>query len=117
MRPLILRDVADDIGMHESTVSRVVNHKYMHTPRGLFEMRFFFHSGISSDHGEEVSSLTVKERIKKAVAEEDAAHPLSDAAIVQILGREGLRIARRTVAKYREELRIPSSNERRQGFR
>ncbi|HYV86801.1 MAG TPA: RNA polymerase factor sigma-54 [Patescibacteria group bacterium] len=117
MRPLILRDVADDIGMHESTVSRVVNHKYMHTPRGLFEMRFFFHSGISSDGGQDVSSLTVKERIKKAVAEEDAAHPLSDAALVQFLGREGLRIARRTVAKYREELRIPSSNERRQGFR
>lgn len=117
MRPLILRDVADDIGMHESTVSRVVNHKYMHTPRGLFEMRFFFHSGIQSDAGQDVSSLTVKERIKKAVAEEDAAHPLSDAALVQFLGREGLRIARRTVAKYREELRIPSSNERRQGFR
>jgi RNA polymerase sigma-54 factor len=117
MRPLILRDVADDIGMHESTVSRVVNHKYMHTPRGLFEMRFFFHSGISSDAGQDVSSLTVKERIKKAVAEEDSAHPLSDAALVQFLGREGLRIARRTVAKYREELRIPSSNERRQGFR
>ncbi|HKQ98785.1 MAG TPA: RNA polymerase factor sigma-54 [Candidatus Polarisedimenticolia bacterium] len=117
MRPLILRDVADDIGMHESTVSRVVNHKYMHTPRGLFEMRFFFHSGLSSDHGEDVSSLTVKERIKKAVAEEEQEHPLSDAAIVRILSREGLRIARRTVAKYREELRIPSSNERRQGFR
>ena len=117
MRPLILRDVADDIGMHESTVSRVVNHKYMHTPRGLFEMRFFFHSGISTDAGQDVSSLTVKERIKKAVAEEDAGHPLSDAALVQFLGREGLRIARRTVAKYREELRIPSSNERRQGFR
>jgi RNA polymerase sigma-54 factor len=89
----------------------------MHTPRGLFEMRFFFHSGISSDAGQDVSSLTVKERIKKAVAEEDAAHPLSDAALVQFLAREGLRIARRTVAKYREELRIPSSNERRQGFR
>jgi RNA polymerase sigma-54 factor len=117
MRPLILRDVADDIGMHESTVSRVVNHKYMHTPRGLFEMRFFFHSGLISDSGADISSLTVKERIKKAVAEEDAGHPLSDAAIVQILGREGLRIARRTIAKYREELRIPSSNERRQGFR
>src|SRR5258706_1002303 len=116
MRPLILRDVADDIGMHESTVSRVVNHKYMHTPRGLFEMRFFFHSGISSDGGQDVSSLTVKERIKKAVAEEDAGHPLSDAALVQFLSREGLRIARRTVAKYREELRIPSSNERRQGL-
>jgi RNA polymerase sigma-54 factor len=117
MRPLILRDVADDIGMHESTVSRVVNHKYMHTPRGLFEMRFFFHSGLASDGGDEVSSLTVKERIKKAVAEEDAQSPLSDAAIVQMLSREGLRIARRTIAKYREELRIPSSNERRQGFR
>ncbi|MGH9748504.1 MAG: RNA polymerase factor sigma-54 [Candidatus Polarisedimenticolia bacterium] len=117
LRPLILKDVADDIGMHESTVSRVVNHKYMHTPRGLFEMKFFFHSGISSVQGEDVSSLTVKERIKKVVNEEDAVHPLSDAAIVKILSDEGLRIARRTVAKYREELRIPSSNERRQGFR
>jgi RNA polymerase sigma-54 factor len=117
LRPLILKDVADDIGMHESTVSRVVNHKYMHTPRGLFEMKFFFHSGISSVQGEDVSSLAVKERIKKVVGEEDTQHPLSDSAIVKILSDEGLRIARRTVAKYREELRIPSSNERRQGFR
>ena len=116
LKPLILKDVADDIGMHESTVSRVVNHKYMHTPRGLYEMKFFFHSGISSTQGEDVSYLTVKERIKKVVGEEDAGRPLSDAAIVQILSNEGLRIARRTVAKYREELRIPSSNERRQGF-
>ena len=116
LKPLILKDVADDIGMHESTVSRVVNHKYMHTPRGLYEMKFFFHSGISSTQGEDVSSLTVKERIKRVVGEEDAARPLSDAAIVQILSNDGLRIARRTVAKYREELRIPSSNERRQGF-
>ncbi len=116
LRPLILKDVADDIGMHESTVSRVVNHKYMHTPRGLFEMKYFFHSGISSTQGEDVSSLTVKERIKKVVGEEDPRRPLSDAAIVQILSDDGLRIARRTVAKYREELRIPSSNERRQGF-
>ena len=116
LRPLILKDVADDIGMHESTVSRVVNHKYMHTPRGLYEMKFFFHSGISSTQGQDVSSLTVKERIKKVVGEEDSRRPLSDAAIVQILSNEGLRIARRTVAKYREELRIPSSNARRQGF-
>jgi RNA polymerase sigma-54 factor len=116
LRPLILKDVADDIGMHESTVSRVVNHKYMHTPRGLYEMKFFFHSGISSTQGQDVSSLTVKERIKKVVGEEESQRPLSDAAIVQILSNEGLRIARRTVAKYREELRIPSSNERRQGF-
>jgi RNA polymerase sigma-54 factor len=116
LRPLILKDVADDIGMHESTVSRVVNHKYMHTPRGLFEMKFFFHSSISSTQGEDVSSLAVKERIKKVVGEEDPRRPLSDAAIVQILSDDGLRIARRTVAKYRDELRIPSSNERRQGF-
>ncbi len=116
LKPLILKDVADDIGMHESTVSRVVNHKYMHTPRGLFEMKFFFHSGISSTQGEDVSSLTVKERIKRVVSEEDGARPHSDAAIVKILSDDGLRIARRTVAKYREELRIPSSNERRQGF-
>ncbi len=116
LRPLILKDVADDIGMHESTVSRVVNHKYMHTPRGLYEMKFFFHSSISSTQGEDVSSLAVKERIKKVVGEEDPRRPLSDAAIVQILSNDGLRIARRTVAKYREELRIPSSNERRQGF-
>ncbi len=116
LRPLILKDVADDIGMHESTVSRVVNHKYMHTPRGVYEMKFFFHSSISSAQGEDVSSLAVKERIKKVVGEEDPRRPLSDAAIVQILSDDGLRIARRTVAKYREELRIPSSNERRQGF-
>jgi RNA polymerase sigma-54 factor len=118
LRPLVLRDVADDIGMHESTVSRVVNNKYMHTHRGLFEMRFFFHSGIPSTRGgESVSSLTVKERIRKIVADEDARRPYSDAAIVRILKAEGLQIARRTVAKYREELKIPSSSARRQIFR
>jgi RNA polymerase sigma-54 factor len=117
LRPLVLRDVADDIQMHESTVSRVVNNKYMHTPRGLFEMKFFFHSGIASIQGEDVSSLAVKERIKKLVAEESNSRPLSDSALAKILAGEGLQIARRTVAKYREELRIPSSNERRQGFR
>ncbi len=118
LRPLVLRDVADDIGMHESTVSRVVNDKYMHTHRGLFEMRFFFHSGISSTHGgESVSSLTVKERIRKIITAEDGHRPLSDAAIVKILGSEGLQIARRTVAKYREELKIPASSSRKEGFR
>jgi len=117
LRPLILKDVAEDIQMHESTVSRVVNNKYMHTPRGLFEMKFFFHSGITSVQGEDVSSLAVKERIKKLVAEENPHRPLSDSALAKLLGDEGLQIARRTVAKYREELRIPSSNDRRQGFR
>ncbi len=117
LRPLVLRDVADDIGMHESTVSRVVNNKYMHTQRGLYEMRFYFHSGIPSvDGGDSVSSLTVKERIRKIVVEEDDQRPFSDAAIVKILRAEGLQIARRTVAKYREELKIPSSSARRQSF-
>ena len=116
LRPLVLKDVADDIGMHESTVSRVVNNKYMHTHRGLYEMRFFFHSGIASIHGgDSVSSLTVKERIRKIIQGEDERQPLSDAAIVKILLGEGLQIARRTVAKYREELKIPSSSSRRAG--
>jgi RNA polymerase sigma-54 factor len=116
MRPLVLKDVADDIGMHESTVSRVVNNKYMHTHRGLFELRFFFHSGIASVHGgDNVSSLTVKERIRKIVSAEDGRRPLSDAAIVKVLLGEGLQIARRTVAKYREELKIPSSGSRKDG--
>ena len=117
LRPLVLKDVADDIGMHESTVSRVVNNKYMHTHRGLYEMRFFFHSGITSTRGEpSVSSLTVKEKIRKIIAGEDSNRPLSDSAIVKLLKSDGLQIARRTVAKYREELKIPSSSSRKQAF-
>src|SRR5437867_1256590 len=116
IRPLILKDVAEDIGMHESTVSRVVNNKYMHTPRGLYEMRFFFHSGIHSAYGEDISSLTVKQKIRKIVGEEDPHHPYSDSEIAKMLRSEGLKIARRTVAKYREELRIASSTSRRQVF-
>jgi len=113
----VLRDVADDIGMHESTVSRVVNNKYMHTHRGVFEMRFFFHSGIASTRGSDsVSSLTVKDKIRKIVAAEDSKRPLSDSSIVKMLKAEGLQIARRTVAKYREELKIPSSSTRKQVF-
>ncbi|HXK11372.1 MAG TPA: RNA polymerase factor sigma-54 [Vicinamibacteria bacterium] len=110
LRPLVLRDVASDIGMHESTVSRVVANKYMHTPRGVYEMRFFFHSGITSTMGEAISSVTIKDRIKKMIEEEDAARPLSDSRIAEVLAAEGLPLARRTVAKYREELRIPPSN-------
>jgi len=117
LRPLVLKDVADDIGMHESTVSRVVNNKYMHTHRGLYEMRFFVHSGITSTRGEaSVSSLTVKEKIRKIIAAEDSRKPLSDSAIVKLLKVEGLQIARRTVAKYREELKIQSSSNRKQAF-
>jgi RNA polymerase sigma-54 factor len=110
LRPLVLRDVATDIGMHESTVSRVVANKYMHTPRGVYEMRFFFHSGITSSVGEAVSSVTIKERIRKLIGGEDAQRPMSDSRIAEILEADGLPLARRTVAKYREELRIPPSN-------
>jgi RNA polymerase sigma-54 factor len=110
LRPLVLRDVATDIGMHESTVSRVVANKYMHTPRGVYELRFFFHSGITSSMGEAVSSVTIKDRIRKMIEGEEPQRPLSDSQIAEALEREGLPLARRTVAKYREELRIPPSN-------
>jgi RNA polymerase sigma-54 factor len=112
LRPLVLRDVANDIGMHESTVSRVVNNKYMHTPQGVFELKYFFHSGISSSYGESVSSVTIKQRIRKIIESEDPRKPLSDSKIVSILQKEGLMLARRTIAKYREELKIPTSNQR-----
>jgi RNA polymerase sigma-54 factor len=116
LRPLVLRDVADDIQMHESTVSRVVSNKYMHTPRGLFLMKYFFHSGIDSDTGEDISSLTVKKKIQSFIESEDPRKPLSDSKIMKILNDEGINIARRTVAKYRDELNIPSSTDRKQIF-
>jgi RNA polymerase sigma-54 factor len=116
LRPLVLRDVADDIQMHESTVSRVVSNKYMHTPRGLFLMKYFFHSGIDSDTGEDISSLTVKKKIQSYIENEDPRKPLSDSKIMKILNDEGINIARRTVAKYRDELNIPSSTDRKQIF-
>ncbi|MBV9497063.1 MAG: RNA polymerase factor sigma-54, partial [Acidobacteria bacterium] len=116
LRPLVLRDVADDIQMHESTVSRVVSNKYMHTPRGLFLMKYFFHSGIDSDTGEDISSLTVKKKIQSYIDAEDPRKPLSDSKIMKILNDEGINIARRTVAKYRDELNIPSSTDRKQIF-
>ena len=116
LRPMVLRDVADDIGMHESTVSRVVSNKYIHTPRGLFPMKFFFHSGIDREYGEDISSLTVKRKIKKLIGAEEPKRPLSDSELMRILNREGIHIARRTVAKYRDELAIPSSTDRKQIF-
>ena len=113
LRPLVLRNVADDIGMHESTVSRVVNNKYMHTPQGVLEMKYFFHSGISSAYGESVSSVAIKQRIRKIIEEEDSRKPLSDSRIVRLLQDDGLILARRTIAKYREEMKIPTSSRRR----
>jgi RNA polymerase sigma-54 factor len=116
LRPMVLRDVAEDIGMHESTVSRVVSNKYIHTQRGLFPMKFFFHSGIDREYGDNISSLTVKRKIEQMIQAEDPKRPLSDSELMRILNREGIQIARRTVAKYRDELNIPSSTDRKQIF-
>jgi len=116
LRPMVLRDVAEDIGMHESTVSRVVSNKYIHTPRGVLPMKYFFHSGIDREYGEEISSLTVKKKIQEMIDQEDPKNPLSDSELMRMLNREGIQIARRTVAKYRDELNIPSSTDRKQIF-
>ncbi|MGA9752195.1 MAG: RNA polymerase factor sigma-54 [Acidobacteriota bacterium] len=112
MRPLILRDVAERVGVHESTVSRVVSNKYMQTPRGILPMKYFFNTGIGTMDGGDVSAMRVKERLKGLVDAEDPRHPLSDQVLADLLKREGILLARRTVAKYREELNIPSSGRR-----
>lgn len=113
LKPLILRDVAEDIGMHESTVSRVTTNKYVHTPQGIFELKYFFNSGIGSGGGDSVASESVKDVIRKIVTDEDPRKPLSDQKILEILtDREGLSIKRRTVTKYREALGILSSAKR-----
>ncbi len=115
LKPLILRDVASDIGMHESTISRVTTAKYVHTPQGIFELKFFFNSGIQTT-GEDLASQAVKSKIKQIIAGEDPKKPLSDAKIVKILKESGIKIARRTVAKYREQMGILSSSKRKQLF-
>jgi RNA polymerase sigma-54 factor len=113
LRPLSLRDVGEDISMHESTISRVTTNKYVETPQGLFELKYFFHSGIASGDGEMVSSVSVKKMIQDLLANEDPAKPLSDQEVALILKGRGLTIARRTVAKYREEVGILPSHQRR----
>lgn len=113
LRPLVLRDVANDIGMHESTVSRVTTNKYMNTPQGLFEMKYFFHSGIDSLGGRSLSSIAVKAMIKKIVDGESSNKPLTDQQIMKMLCDKGLKIARRTITKYRKELRLQPSSRRR----
>jgi RNA polymerase sigma-54 factor len=115
LKPMVLKDVAEDIGMHESTISRVTTNKFMHTPQGLFPMKYFFTTGFSvgAGSGSEVSSLTVKDIIQKMIKEEDASAPLKDQQIVDAVKAQGIEIARRTVAKYREELRIPPTSVRR----
>jgi RNA polymerase sigma-54 factor len=112
LKPMVLKDVAEDIGMHESTISRVTTNKYMHTPQGIFPMKYFFTTGFSAGTGAEISSLTVKDTIQRMIKEEDLATPLKDQQIVNALKAQGIDIARRTVAKYREELRIPPTSVR-----
>ncbi len=116
LRPLILRDVAEDIGMHESTVSRVTTNKYVHTPQGIYELKFFFNSAISKTGGDEIASEAVKNHIKQIVAAEDPKRPHSDQRIVEILKGQNIEIARRTVAKYREVLGILPSSKRKKYF-
>ena len=113
MRPMVLRDIAEAIEMHESTVSRVTTNKYMHTPRGVFEFKYFFSSHLSSASGEDQSSTSVRAKIRKLIGAENPAKPLSDSKITNLLKEEGISVARRTVAKYREAMNIPSSSERR----
>jgi len=116
LKPLVLRDVAEDIEMHESTISRVTTNKYVQTPQGLFELKFFFNSGISTTEGDSIASESVKSRIKEIVGGENPKKPFSDQKIVEILREHGIDIARRTVTKYREMLGIGSSTERRRLF-
>jgi RNA polymerase sigma-54 factor len=112
MRPLVLRDIADALGMHESTISRVTTQKYMHTPRGTLEFKYFFSSHVSTAAGGEASATAIRALIRQLVAAERPDKPLSDSKIAEILGEQGIEVARRTIAKYREAMAIPPSNER-----
>jgi len=117
LKPMILRDVAESVGMHESTISRVTTNKYVHTPQGLFELKYFFNSSIRRMADDDIASESVKQAIKKIIDEEDKSNPLSDQQIVELLAkRDGIQIARRTVAKYREMLGILSSSKRKKLF-
>ena len=116
IKPLTLIELAQEIGVHESTVGRVVANKFIMTPRGVFSLKYFFHKSLYGDFGEGISSLRVKGRIKKLVDNEDRKNPLSDIEIENILARENFRIARRTVAKYRKQLKIPPSHLRKRKY-
>ena len=114
LKPMVLRDVAQDIDMHESTISRVTTNKYAYTPQGLFELKYFFNSSISRIHGEAIASTSVQEKIKQIIGSENPRKPYSDSKISELLKEENIDIARRTVAKYREILRVLPSNKRKQ---
>jgi len=113
LKPMMLKDIAEDIGMHLSTVSRVVNRKYAHTPQGVIELRRFFTEGMLNEEGEEISTRIIKLQIKKLIEEEDSRNPITDDQVVKILAKDGIKLSRRTVAKYRDQMQIPGSRERR----
>jgi RNA polymerase sigma-54 factor len=112
MRPLVLREIAGTLDLHESTISRVTTQKFMATPRGTFELKYFFGSHVATEAGGSASSTAIRALIKQLVGAEDAKAPLSDSRIAQILGEQGIVVARRTIAKYRESLQIPPVNQR-----
>jgi RNA polymerase sigma-54 factor len=114
LKPMVLRDVAEDIEMHESTVSRATANKYVHTPQGLFELKYFFQSGLRKDNGEDVASESVREKIRSLISTENPIKPYSDQDLARLLSDQAISIARRTVAKYREAMRILPSSKRRQ---
>jgi RNA polymerase sigma-54 factor len=112
MKPMVLRSIAEEVEMHESTISRVTTRKYMHTPRGIYEFKYFFSSHVSTESGGECSATAIRAIIKKLVAAENPIKPLSDNKMASILAEQGIKVARRTIAKYRESLSISPSNER-----
>ena len=114
MRPLVLRDVADEVGIHESTVSRAIANKYIATPRGIVALKKFFTTGLRTSQGQDIAVDSVKERIRKLIQGEDSSRPLSDEEIARALSRDHINIARRTVAKYREAMNILPSSKRKQ---
>src|SRR5205807_2020475 len=113
LKPMMIKDVAEEVGVHPSTVSRAVANKYAHTPQGVYELRFFFSEAVQGPSGQETSLLVLKRKVKKMIEEEDSAHPLTDDQITRMLQSQGIEVTRRTVAKYREDMRIPSTHQRR----
>ncbi|PYX10108.1 MAG: RNA polymerase sigma-54 factor, partial [Acidobacteria bacterium] len=113
LKPMMIKEVAEEIGVHPSTVSRAVANKYAHTPQGVFELRYFFSESVQGPEGGNTSLLILKRRVKKLIEEEDPARPLTDEQITRILQSQGIQVTRRTVAKYREDMRIPSTHQRR----
>ncbi|MGH9865218.1 MAG: RNA polymerase factor sigma-54, partial [Candidatus Acidiferrales bacterium] len=114
LKPMMIKEVAEEVGVHPSTVSRAVANKYSHTPQGVYELRYFFSESVNGPQGGDMSLLSLKRLVKKMIEEEDATHPLTDEQIAKRLDEEGIHVTRRTVAKYREDLRIPSTHQRRQ---